>query len=105
MILQYNPYGYGEQRDDVFRIGLGFLILLTVIIIIYFISTFMVSGNVHPMISHLTENSTSIPGIPDMLNKLDLGLFLFFVIIIAIPFLWIIVKLLYSREETTVGGI
>ena len=103
MIYQYPPYQQAEKKD-VFGIALGFMIVLFLLLMVFFIANYMVGGLIYPMMKALTATE-SFPGIVSILEKLNNGWYWALLIIIAIPFVWVSQKLLYRKEETTLGGM
>jgi len=96
--------------EDVFTIAIGTMILLLTIGIIFLISTNVIQGQISPMIKSMApDNSTSgmSPSVyNNLVDKLTNGNAWMFYILLAIPFLYIAVKLLFERENTSVyyGG-
>jgi len=86
---------------DVFNVALLVLILVCTLVFIYFVGIHIVGGYIYPMFNSLIPSryqSTS--------SHLFQGLRWFFYILLAIPFLYIIIRLLYKKEEVSVyyGG-
>jgi len=94
---------------NVFDIGLYVVISIFVIGIIYMLGTLMARGNIQPLIESdrlaPTNNTTGIQRTQymNMSSHLSLGLQLAFYIMLATPFVYLVVKLLYEREETSVS--
>lgn len=92
---------------DVFNVAVGTMILLLTLGTIYLISTNLIEGQISPMIKSMNPNSTTgISGSEynSLIDKLSKGNMWMFYIFLAIPFLYIAVKLLYEREPTSVYG-
>lgn len=94
---------------DVFNTALYVLITETVLVIIYLLGVNLIAGQLYPMFYHLRPNDTESEGISEAvyverLDRIKTGFTYGFYILLAIPFVYLIVKLLYEREETSVYG-
>jgi len=94
--------------EDVFGVSIDVMIGLATIILIFIIGTVLIIGNLNPMFRSL-EPDASTEGIsPSLYNSvishLTNGFNWFFYVILAIPFLYFIMKALYEREETSYYG-
>ena len=98
------------MAQDVFMIAIGTMILLLTIGIIFLISTNLIEGQISPMVKSMGPDNSTQGISPSLYNslidKLRSGNAWMFYIFLAIPFLYIAVKLLYEREDTSVytGG-
>ena len=95
---------------DVFKVANLILILIFILGIGWIVGIYVVGGYIYPMFEHLAPSSNST-GISQSqysttTSHLYKGLRWFFYILIAIPFVYVIMKLLYKKEEVSVyyGG-
>lgn len=93
--------------EDVFEVAQAFLVGAFTLVIIYFIAVTMLGGEMKPLVEELNPNNTV--GIEstqylEMSEDLWRGTKYFFYIMLSVVFLFLVVKLLYEREETSVYG-
>jgi hypothetical protein len=95
---------------DVFETSRNILLMIFVLAVFYILGIMIVGGFIGPMFRSNTfrppANSTGISQ-ETYLTKTDFfiqGMKWVFYIILAIPFVYLIIKLLYEREETSVYG-
>lgn len=95
------------MREDVFEIAQTFLVAALTTVILYFIAITMIGGEMKPLIEELNPNNTVGIGSAQYLESSEdiwRGTKYFFYIMLSVVFLFLIVKLLYEREETSVYG-
>jgi len=84
------------------------LILIFILVIFYILGTMIVGGYIYPMFrAFKPTNETQGISQDVYLKKTDFlvtGMKIIFYIILAIPFVLLIMKLLYEREETSIYG-
>jgi len=90
---------------DVFNTAIYVLISIIIVSLIFVVSVNLVGANLVPLFKHLTPNNTKGMS-PTLYNQkidhLETGLYYGFYILLILPFIFLIVKLLYEREETSV---
>lgn len=93
---------------DIFHIATTVLISIFVLALIWIMSVNIIGANIYPMLSSENFKPTNETGgisetqYQSTLDFMWNGTRWFFYILIAIPFIYIIIKLLYSKEETSV---
>lgn len=93
--------------EDVFEISHTFIVSAFTIVIIFFIAITMIGGEMKPLIEELNPNNTAGIGSAQYLETSEdiwRGTKYFFYIMLAVVFLFLAVKLLYEREETSTYG-
>jgi len=92
---------------DIFHVALSGLIALLVIGMLWLTSSTLIGGFIYPFTKSMNPNNAegiSSAQFDSTADKLNAGATIFFIIMIAVPFLYIIFKILYEREETSVYG-
>ena len=96
-----------NMREDVFTIVFYGLISLFVIVLIFFLGTNVILGHISPLVKHLAPSGNTGLGRDRYLGLVDLlsnGFNWIFYLFLAIPLFFIVVKLFYEKEETSVIG-
>ena len=91
---------------NIFEIGMDVLIAVIFIACFWMIGSQIISARMVPLAESLNPNqSAGITGqkYSDIVSHIDLGWKVFIVIAIAIPFVYLLFKLLYERERTSVA--
>lgn len=93
---------------DIFDTAFYVLLAIAVVVLIYIVGVNLISGTIYPMMYKFrpTNNSSGISETlyVQKMDRLKAGFFWIFYIIMAIPFIYFIIKTLYEREETSVYG-
>jgi hypothetical protein len=97
-----------SQTESAFDVSLNVLLTIFVLVIIFFVAVFLVGGYLYPIFYSLSP-SAGATGIDatlyqSLLGHLRTGNSWVFYILLAIPFVFIAIKLLYEREEFSVSG-
>jgi len=92
--------------SDVFDIALTVLIAAFILGIIWVLGVNIIGENIYPMMTefNVSNNTQGISSsqYTSILDKLKDGTYWFFYVIIAVPLVYIAVRLLYKREPTSV---
>lgn len=92
---------------DIFNVILTVIVSIFILSIIWMVGVYIVGGNIYPIVMKMNPITNTSQGITNttyqrISNHLYTSMTWSFYIILATPFIFLIIYLLYRREQTTI---